>query len=94
MLQLTETALKKVKREMDKDPEKEFVRIFVSPGWCSTAVVNVTLDESTKENHVTMEAEGIKFLIHKDQVSTFDDQALDFLETYFGMGNFLLKEIE
>lgn len=32
MLQLTETALKKVKREMDKDPEKEFVRIFVSPG--------------------------------------------------------------
>lgn len=57
-------------------------------------MVNVTLDESTKEDHVTMEAEGIKFLVHKDQVSTFDDQALDFLETYFGMGNFLLKEIE
>jgi len=32
MLQLTDTALKKVTRDFEKEPEMPFARIFVSPG--------------------------------------------------------------
>ncbi|HLQ73985.1 MAG TPA: hypothetical protein VK125_07095 [Bacillota bacterium] len=53
----------------------------------------MTLDEITKEDDVVVEADGFKFLINKNQQSLFEDNALDFLESYFGMGDFLLKPL-
>ncbi|MCI5125888.1 MAG: adhesin [Candidatus Electrothrix sp. AR5] len=79
MIELTETAIENVKEYLREQKIESAVRIAMMSGGCSGPSLGLAIDEA-KENDLTFEQDGVKFLVEKDLVETCGTITVDFIE--------------
>ena len=86
MLKVTETAIANVKEYLNQEKIESPVRIFVMSGGCSGPSLGLALDEA-RENDLTVEQDGINFLVEKELAESCGAITVDFRESGSGSGS-------
>jgi len=79
MLEVTEVAITNVKEYLCENNIESAVRITIMSGGCSGPGLGLALDEA-KENDLTVEQDGVNFLVEKGLVETCGTITVDFIE--------------
>ena len=80
--------LKVVMKEDNKDPEKDFLRIFVQGGGCSGFQYGLTLEGPPTEGDSQFESNGIKVVVDPISIRYLNGVEVDFKEE---SGGFSIK---
>jgi len=85
MLEVTAAAVKNVKDYLSQNKIESAVRVSLMSGGCSGPSLSLSLDE-TQSNDLTVEADGINFIIDKSLSATCGAVKVDFIESSGGCG--------
>lgn len=85
MLAVTESAAKNVKDYLSQQNIDSPVRISLMSGGCSGPSLSLSLDEA-QENDLTLEQDGVIFIMDKGLASTCGVVKVDFVESKGGCG--------
>ena len=84
MITITPKAAEKLvetMREDGKNPEKDFLRIFVQGGGCSGFQYGLMLEENKTDADQLFESGGIKIVVDPISISYLNEAEVDFIET-------------
>ncbi|WP_417911773.1 IscA/HesB family protein [Candidatus Electronema sp. TJ] len=85
MIEITDLAVKNVKDYLDQNKIESAVRISMMSGGCSGPSLSLSLDD-VKEGDLTVEKDGISFLMDKGLSDTCGAVKVDFVESSGGCG--------
>ena len=87
MLQLTDTAVSKVKQLMKADNKQgHALRVAVKGGGCSGFEYALSFDDEQQKNAHVLEFEGLRVLVDALSHMYLDEVKLDYLDTLQGAG--------
>ena len=82
--------LKELMAEDNKNPEKDYLRVFVQGGGCSGFQYGLTLEENKTDADKVFESSGIKIVVDPISISYLENAEVDFVENPTG-GGFSIK---
>jgi Fe-S cluster assembly iron-binding protein IscA len=85
MIEITDLAVKNVKDYLNQNKIESAVRISMMSGGCSGPSLSLSLDDS-KESDLTVEKDGVNFLMDKGLSETCGAVKVDFIESSGGCG--------
>lgn len=85
MLEVTDSAVKNVKDYLSQNKIESAIRVSLMSGGCSGPSLSLSLDEA-KDNDLTVEKDGVNFLIEKGLSATCGAVKVDFIESSGGCG--------
>ncbi len=87
MLQMTETAISKVKEILDQqDPKPKGLRVSVVGGGCSGFSYSMAFENTPQMLDKTYDYEGLKVYVDQASLLYLDGAEVDFVETMEGSG--------
>lgn len=89
LVTITELAVQKLHeamRENGKDPEKAYLRIYVSGGGCSGFQYGMHFEDTSSPEDFNFEVNGIKVLIDPISISYLRGATVGFIESITGGG--------
>lgn len=93
MVTITPLAAKKLRELMiedDKDPEKDYLRVFVQGGGCSGFQYGLMLEENKTEADQIFESNGVRIVIDPISINYLENAEVDFVKNETG-GGFSIK---
>jgi iron-sulfur cluster assembly protein len=88
MIQLSQSAIRELKRLEAKDPYGSgVVRITITPGGCSDLVYDLQFRQATKSTDEVFKVDQLKIVISAAHLAYCDGLAIDYAEDLMG-GNF------
>ncbi len=85
MFEITDLAVKNVKDYLSQNKIESAVRVSLMSGGCSGPSLSLSLDEA-KDSDVTVEKDGISFIMDKGLSETCGAVKVDFVESSGGCG--------
>lgn len=76
--------------EDNKNPEKDYLRVFVQGGGCSGFQYGLMLEENKTEADQVFESSGVKIVIDPISIRYLENAEVDFVESPTG-GGFSIK---
>ncbi|GEN33305.1 iron-sulfur cluster insertion protein ErpA [Aneurinibacillus danicus] len=87
MISLTENASKKIKEMIaSENNDNLFLRLGVRPGGCSGFSYGMGFDDEAQEGDVFFDTDGVKVVVHKDNIRFLDGVKIDYKESMMGGG--------
>ena len=93
MITITPIATKKLKELMiddNKNPEKDYLRVFVQGGGCSGFQYGLMLEENRTDADQVFESNGMKVAVDPISICYLENAEVDFIENDTG-GGFSIK---
>jgi iron-sulfur cluster assembly accessory protein len=93
MITITPLAAQKIKELMaedNKNPEKDYLRIFVRGGGCSGFQYGLMLEDNKTEADQVFESNGIKIVVDPISARYLENAEVEFIESPTG-GGFSIK---
>jgi iron-sulfur cluster assembly protein len=85
MLEVTDSAVKNVKEYLSQHSIESAVRVSMISGGCSGPSLSLSIDEA-KDNDLTVEKDGVSFVMDKGLSATCGAVKVDFIESSGGCG--------
>lgn len=82
--------LKELMVEDNKDPEKDYLRVFIQGGGCSGFQYGLMLEENKTEADQVFESNGIKIVVDPISIRYLENAEVEFVENPTG-GGFSIK---
>ena len=89
MITITLLAAQKLKELMiedNKNPEKDYLRVFVQGGGCSGFQYGLMLEENKTDADQVFESSGIKIVVDPISIRYLENAEVDFIENPTGGG--------
>lgn len=93
MITITPLAAQKLREVMiedNKDPSKDYLRVFVQGGGCSGFQYGLMLEENKTEADKVFESSGMKIVVDPISIRYLENAEVDFVENETG-GGFSIK---
>jgi iron-sulfur cluster assembly accessory protein len=93
MVTITPKAVEKLRDVMadeSKDPENNYLRVFVQGGGCSGFQYGLTLEDNKTDADQVFESNGVKIIVDPISISYLKDAVVDLEENSTG-GGFTIK---
>lgn len=93
MVQVTDAAIVELKNQLNSLKVKEedaMIRLYMSAGWGGPQL-QLALEESALDNDSTIKQGGVTFLVNERDQGYLSGITIDFRETWFGNGQFVME---
>lgn len=93
MITITPLAAQKLREVMiedNKNPEKDYLRVFVQGGGCSGFQYGLMLEENKTEADQVFESNGVKIVVDPISIRYLENAEVEFIENETG-GGFSIK---
>ena len=93
MITITQLAAQKLRELMiedNKNPDKDYLRVFVQGGGCSGFQYGLTLEENKTNTDQVFESNGVKIVVDPISINYLKDAEVDFIGNETG-GGFSIK---
>lgn len=87
MLEVTSLAMEKIKEVLDEEGQQDApLRVIAMPNGSGGVQYGLTLEQENQPDDVTLDRDGIKFLMDSDSVPYLEKATIDFIEDMTRVG--------